>query len=177
MDTLLHGLLSYSRLSRAELELVPLNVESVLKEVLVFYSKEIQDQNATMQIEQPLGCVLAHPTTLSQILANLIGNALKFVHPSRKPVIRIWKESRPGFGTRLSVEDNGIGVDEIHQKKIFGLFERLHNNSMYPGTGIGLAIVRKGTERMGGSVGVESTPNLGSRFWIELPTADANERE
>jgi signal transduction histidine kinase len=114
---------------------------------------------------------------LSQILANLIGNALKFAAPSRQSVIRIHLEQGSGALARMVVEDNGIGIDAVHQKKIFGLFERLHNNSIYPGTGIGLAIVRKGAERMGGRVGVESTPDVGSRFWIELPTASTTKHE
>ncbi|MDB6067519.1 MAG: domain S-box [Pedosphaera sp.] len=177
MDTLLHGLLSYSRLSRAELELVPVNVEGVLDEVVALFSGEIQERNAKIQLERPFRSLLGHRTTLSQIMANLIGNALKFADSSRQSVIRIHLEQGPGALGRLVVEDNGIGIDVIHQKKIFGLFERLHNNSIYPGTGIGLAIVRKGVERMGGRVGVESTPDVGSRFWIELPTASITKHE
>jgi signal transduction histidine kinase len=71
------------------------------------------------------------------------------------------------------VEDNGIGIDPTHQERVFGVFERLHQNDAYPGTGIGLAIVRKAVERMGGRVGVRSTPGEGSRFWIELPLTGA----
>jgi signal transduction histidine kinase len=66
------------------------------------------------------------------------------------------------------VEDNGIGIAVEHQERIFRVFERLHGVETYPGTGIGLALVRKGIERMGGRVGVDSQPNQGSRFWIEL---------
>jgi signal transduction histidine kinase len=67
------------------------------------------------------------------------------------------------------VEDKGIGIDVQNQKRIFYVFERLHGSEIYPGTGIGLAIVRKGVERMGGQAGVESQLGQGSRFWIELP--------
>jgi len=80
----------------------------------------------------------------------------------------VWAEKR-GQRTRLWVEDNGIGIKSEHQGRIFRVFERLHGIETYQGTGIGLAIVRKGMERMGGLVGVESEPGRGSRFWIELP--------
>ncbi len=168
MDTLLQDLLDYSRLSRADLDLDPVNIETVLSEVLTHSEREIKDRNATVEIKSVPGCVLAHRATLSQILMNLISNATKFVEPSRQPVVRIWAEEQADT-VRLFVEDNGIGIDPAHHKKVFGLFERLHNASNYPGTGVGLAIVRKGIMRMGGCVGVESLPDSGSRFWIELP--------
>lgn len=71
---------------------------------------------------------------------------------------------------RLGIQDNGIGIAVEQQERIFNIFERLHGLDAYPGTGIGLAIVRKGVERMGGRVGVESQVGQGSRFWIELPS-------
>jgi signal transduction histidine kinase len=70
------------------------------------------------------------------------------------------------------VEDNGIGIAEEHQQRIFQVFERLHAQEVYPGTGAGLAIVRRAAERMGGTAGVQSRPGAGSRFWIELATHD-----
>lgn len=174
MDKLLHGLLTYSRLTRAELELTPINPELVINELLSLIEQEIAERNATVEVKSPIGVVLAHQTTLSQIIANLVSNALKFVEPGRKPVVRIWAEESPG-SVRLIVEDNGIGVEPTHQKRIFGLFERLHNNSIYPGTGVGLAIVRKGIERMSGRAGVESALGKGSRFWIELPAVKTDD--
>jgi signal transduction histidine kinase len=80
-------------------------------------------------------------------------------------------EPRDGL-VRLWVEDNGIGIAPEHHERIFRVFERLHRSPDYPGTGIGLAIVRKAMERMGGRAGVESQLGRGSRFWIELPRAD-----
>jgi signal transduction histidine kinase len=82
--------------------------------------------------------------------------------------VRIFTTVHDKF-TRLWVEDNGIGIPPQHHEKIFGLFQRLHDNQAYPGTGIGLALVRKGAERLGGRAGVESQPGQGSRFWVELP--------
>jgi signal transduction histidine kinase len=99
-----------------------------------------------------------------------LGNALKFVPPNVSPHVRIHAES-DGL-VRLWVEDNGIGIKPEYHHRIFRVFERLHTANQYPGTGIGLAIVQKGVERMGGRVGVESAPGGGSRFWIELPTAE-----
>jgi signal transduction histidine kinase len=104
------------------------------------------------------------------VITNLISNALKFAKTGERPQIRIWSEPRDG-SVRLWVEDNGIGMSMENTKKIFGVFERLHPMDKYPGTGIGLAIVHKGVERMGGRAGVESEPGKGSRFWIELPQA------
>jgi signal transduction histidine kinase len=72
---------------------------------------------------------------------------------------------------RLWVEDNGIGIASEHRERIFRVFERLHRAEEYPGTGIGLAIVERAIVRMGGTVGVESEPGQGSRFWVELPGA------
>jgi signal transduction histidine kinase len=114
--------------------------------------------------------IKGHPTTLVQVVANLLGNAVKFVPPGMTPRVRVWAEER-GERMRLWVEDNGIGIAPEHQERIFRVFERLHRRESYPGTGIGLAIVRKGMERMGGGCGVESAPGQGSRFWVDLPRA------
>jgi len=101
------------------------------------------------------------------MLGNLVSNAVKFVAPGATPRVRLWAEKRGEF-VRLWIEDNGIGIAKEHQGRIFRVFERLHGVETYPGTGIGLAIVQKGAERLGGRVGVESTEGAGSKFWIEL---------
>ena len=119
-------------------------------------------------MKKPLPTVAAHPATLGQVVANLIANALKFAAPGVSPMIDIWAEQRDA-NVRLWVEDNGIGIEPEYQERIFQVFERLHGVESYPGTGIGLAIVRKGVERMGGTAGVESVPGQGSRFWVTLP--------
>jgi len=119
-------------------------------------------------VQEPLPQVLGHHATLFHVLANLLTNALKFVAPDVQPQVRIWAEEHAGR-VRLWVEDNGIGIASEHRERIFRVFERLHGIETYPGTGIGLAIVRKGAERMGGRVGVESEVGQGSRSWVELP--------
>jgi signal transduction histidine kinase len=131
---------------------------------------ETTGRNAQVTVEEPLPAVSAHRITLVQIIKNLLTNALKFAKPLVQLRVRIWAEDR-GDRARLWVEDNGIGIAPEHRERIFRVFERLHGEESYPGTGIGLAIVQKGVERMGGRCGVASEPDRGSRFWIELPKA------
>jgi PAS domain S-box-containing protein len=174
MDTLLQDLLKYSRLSRIEMDRAELDLEAVLNEVIESLNREIRDKNAVMEVRAPLLPVWGNLSALKQVIANLLTNALKFVPADRVPHIRVHTES-VGENVRIWVEDNGIGIAPEHQEKIFGLFERLHNNASYPGTGVGLAIVRKAVERMNGRVGLLSKPGEGSRFWLELPRLAANE--
>jgi PAS domain S-box-containing protein len=190
MDTLNNELLAYSRLSRTEIRLRPLSLSTVVAEALAQISDEIEGKRALVRVEEPLPEVMAHHTTLVQLVTNLLANAIKFVSPGVVPEVRIWAEEaegdkgdlgeilnlkskiqNPKSKIRLWVEDNGIGIAPEYQERIFRVFERLHGVDIYPGTGIGLAIVRKGVERMGGNFGVESQIGQGSRFWIELPKA------
>ncbi|WP_392535006.1 PAS domain S-box protein [Nostoc sp. C117] len=186
MDGLIQDLLDYSRLSRLEIKLRVLNLREIIAEAINQLETESRSRQAQINIEQPLPEVIGHRTTLIQVLVNLLSNAIKFVPANRQPQIRVWAEivGDEGVGgdeeentslspsspssIRLWVEDNGIGIAPEHQQRIFNVFERLHGEESYPGSGIGLAIVRKGVERMGGHVGVESIVSQGSRFWIEL---------
>lgn len=167
MDGLIQDLLAYSRLSRTQLKTEPVDLESVLDRVLMTFASEIRSKHALIEVGRPLPAVWAHPSTLEHVLANLVSNALKFVNPGTAPRVRILAEERGGT-VCLSVIDQGIGVDPQYHERIFGVFERLHGPETFPGTGIGLAIVRKGVERMGGRVGVESQPGQGSKFWVKL---------
>jgi len=170
MDRLIQDLLAYSRLSRDELRLQPVSLGDVVREALRDLEADIRQRAAAVAVDEPLGAVLAHRETLRQVVGNLISNAMKFVTPGVVPNVRIRSEVRDGR-RRLWVHDNGIGIDPRYHANIFRVFERLHGIETYPGTGIGLAIVRRGTERMGGRVGLESAPGEGTSFWIELPTA------
>ena len=170
MDILLLDLLQYSRLSRSDLELVPVDLENAVDDVLASIDPEVQERKAEVRVRRPLIPVMAHPATLRQILYNLIANGLKFVGPNQSPSIDIWAEKNGGTA-RIWVVDHGIGISNEYHKKIFGLFQRLHAQDAYPGTGIGLALVRRGLERMGGRIGLESQPNEGSKFWFELRAA------
>jgi signal transduction histidine kinase len=136
---------------------------------------------AEVAVRRPMPRVLASRVVLGWILANLLSNAAKFTLPGRPARIRAWAEKRPGERVRLWVEDKGIGLAPEHLGRVFNVFERPHGQESFPGTGIGLAIVRKGAERLGGAAGVESDgPGRGSRFWVDLqaaPQAAATERE
>ncbi len=193
MDILIQDLLGYSRLSRIEIKLRPVVLEGVVQEALSLLTPEIQEKSAQVAVERPLPRLVGHHGTLVQVVGNLLSNAIKFVAPGVKPQVRVWAETIADCGlrivdvrsiqqstvpkseirnakwVRLWVEDNGIGIAPEHHELIFRIFERLHAVETYPGTGVGLAIVRKGMERMGGRVGVESEPGRGSRFWVELP--------
>lgn len=167
MDSLILDLLAYSRVSRMEMRRGPVKLETALQEALTDLAAEIAQKGAQVTVEEPLPRVLAHRSVLIQVLENLLSNAVKFVASGVQPCVRVWAQPR-GDRVRLWVEDNGIGIAPEDQERIFRVFERLHGIEAYPGTGIGLAIVRKGVERMGGQVGVESEVGQGSRFWIEL---------
>jgi signal transduction histidine kinase len=147
------------------------SLEEGVGNVLEHLSEEIRQSNAEVHVQRPIPPVRANATVLEQVLSNLLSNALKFVKEGVVPNVRIWAD-RIENAVRLSIEDNGIGIDPVYAERIFRLFERLHDSREYPGTGIGLVIVRKGVERMGGKVGVETELNQGSRFWIELPAAE-----
>lgn len=168
MDRLITDLLAYSRLSRNELRLQPVNAGDVMKAVLRDLESQVRETRAEIVIQDPLPIVLANEGVLVQIMANLLSNAIKFVPPGTRPRVRVFGDAPDGMG-RIVVEDNGIGIDPAHHQRVFGVFERLHGEEQYPGTGIGLAIVRKGVERMGGSARVVTLPGGGARFEILLP--------
>ncbi len=169
MDGLIQDLLVYGRLSRADLKPEAVNLASVVSEALEQMQGEIARSGAQVTVAEALPAVAGHRATLLQAVANLLSNAIKFAKKDVPARIRVWSELREGRRVRLWVEDNGIGIDPEYHERIFRVFERLHGVETYPGTGIGLAIVRKGMERLGGQSGVESKPGEGSRFWIELP--------
>jgi signal transduction histidine kinase len=170
MDAMLRDLLAFSQVSQERVDLTSLNLETVVESVLTRLQKEIQETKARVESSGPWPAVLAHQPTLAQVLFNLTSNALKFVAPDVPPVVRLRTEEQAGF-IRVWVEDNGPGIAPDHQGQIFRLFTRL-DGEKYAGTGIGLAIVQKGVERMGGRAGVESIPDQGSRFWFELKKAE-----
>ena len=166
MDHLLNDLLAFSRLNQERIELSAVPLETVVRDALAVCETPIHQSRARIEVSTPLSAVLAHPATLQRVLANLISNAVKFVKAS-PPQVRIRAEDRPGGFIRIWVEDNGIGIPAEFQERIFSVFKRLHSTA-YNGTGIGLAVVKKGVERMGGRVGLISSPAQGSRFWVEL---------
>ncbi len=172
MDAMLIDLLAFSRINQQAVELTSVSLGSSIDRVLSGLQKGIQEKNARVESPGPWPFVMAHESTLAQVLSNLVSNALKFVRIDVPTVMRLRAEEKAPF-TRIWVEDNGIGIEADHQEQIFRLFSRL-DGEKYGGTGVGLAIVQKGVERMGGRVGVESRPGEGSHFWFELLTAPSN---
>jgi len=184
MDRLVLDLLEYSRLSRSQLVLEPVALESAVTDALAHVTQALalQDdmgaRHLGVTVERPFPKVIAHRATLVQIVSHLLTNAAKFVRPGIESRIRVWAEVVDTQSTaararvRLSVQDNGIGIAPHHQERIFHVFERLHGVDVYPGTGIGLAIVSKGITRIGGRVGVQSMPGEGSTFWVDLAFAE-----
>jgi signal transduction histidine kinase len=166
LDHLIQDLLTYSRVARAQIQLRPVDLEKLIREVLQAYPA-LQPPHADIEIRHPLLKVLAHEPSMTQCISNLLGNVTKFVPPGTKPRIIISTERRNNR-VRVWFCDNGIGISAEHQQRIFRMFETIHQQHAYEGTGIGLAIVRKAVERMGGEVGVESEPGHGCRFWIDL---------
>lgn len=172
LDRLTRDILSYSQVARQELQLEPVDVEKLARDLIRDFP-ELQPPKAEIEICTPLHDVMAHEASLGQCFTNLLTNAVKFVPPGTVPRILIRTELIDD-AVRIGFEDNGIGVAERDQKRIFRIFERVHPTTLYEGTGIGLAIVRKTIESMGGTIGMESAPGSGSRFWIQLPRAPKN---
>jgi len=169
LDALITDVLNYSKISRGEMVLETLDVEKITRDIIDSYPN-LAESCATILVRSPIPLVMGNAAALGQCLSNLLSNAVKFVAPGISPQVRVWAEERGG-NVRLWVEDNGIGISEEGQKRIFNMFQRLNPARDFEGMGIGLTIVRKAVQRMGGRVGLESQPGVGSRFWIELKRA------
>lgn len=167
LDQLISDVLSYTHVVREDVRLQSIQVAPLLRQ-LIAENPALQPPLAKVVVETPLLAVMGHEAYLTQCLSNLLTNGVKFVVPGRNPLVHIWTEEVDRHHVRLLVRDNGIGIPKEWQARIFGMFERMHPASHYDGTGIGLTIVRKAAERMGGLVGVDSEPGKGSTFWIQL---------
>jgi len=168
MQSLIDGLLTFSRVGRLQGDLVPTSAEIAVRGVLTALGPTLADTGASVTVG-PLPVVLAEPTQLSQVFQNLISNAVKFAAPGAVPRVSVSAERR-AEQWRFSVTDNGIGVEPRHRDRVFGMFKRLHVAEEYPGTGIGLALVKKIVECHGGQVGIDDTETgTGSCVWFTLP--------
>jgi signal transduction histidine kinase len=182
MDRLITDALLYSQTVQQEFNCSPVDTQALLKSLLESYPP-LRASRGQIQIHGRLPWVLGNEAGLTQCFSNLLSNAVKFVQPGKQPQVRVWAEDAPGANfsgplpspgqaparVRLWFEDNGIGIPPEAQGRLFQMFQRA--SSAYEGTGIGLALARKITERMGGRIGMESTPGQGSRFWVELRRA------
>jgi two-component system, chemotaxis family, CheB/CheR fusion protein len=165
MRQLVLDLLGYSQAAHAELRLAPVNAEAVLSTVLMNLQLAIQSTDARITFD-PLPTIYMDGTQLTQLLQNLISNALKY-RGEQPPQIHISAREEGGEWV-FSVQDNGLGLDMRYAEQIFGIFKRLHGRK-YPGTGIGLAVCKKIVERRGGRIWIESKPGEGSTFFFTLP--------
>jgi PAS domain S-box-containing protein len=164
MDALIRDALNYSRSVRQVLPLEDVDTGALVRGMLDSYP-ELQPSRAHIRVEGELPVVLGNEAGLTQCFSNVLGNAVKFVKGGEMPNVRVWAQEREGWA-RIWVEDKGIGISRDMLPRVFEMYSRGSNS--YEGTGIGLALVRKVAQRMGGRVGVESEEGSGSRFWIEL---------
>jgi signal transduction histidine kinase len=168
LGTLIDDLLTFSRLGRKGLESIEFDVSELAREAF----KEVtasQPENRAVELQlQPLPQACADRTLIRQVFTNLIGNAVKFSGKKPHPVVAVGG-SPNGVETTYWVRDNGAGFDPRYGDKLFGVFQRLHEDTDFPGTGVGLAIVRRIVQKHGGRVWAEGMPGKGACFYFTLP--------
>jgi len=168
MNQLIDDLLQYSRLERSQLRFETVNLEKIIGSILTLNGDTIKQYRFSIKMEMNLPEIMTDPNGLMIALRNLIENALKFSKASPAPEIEI-KGMENEETYIVSVTDNGVGFDMKYSQRIFEIFQRLHLPEEYPGTGIGLAMVAKAMQRLGGRVWTESSPGNGASFFLEIP--------
>ncbi len=166
MQALINALLAYSRVDSRGKPMVQCDLNSVLDHALDNLKLTMEESGVSI-VRGDLPRVVGDPVQLMQLLQNLVGNALKFRVKGTPPVVKIMAEKEGDFW-RVSVSDNGIGIDPQFFERIFVIFQRLHTREEYPGTGIGLAMCKRIVERHGGTISVDSTPGHGAIFTFTL---------
>ena len=167
MQTLINDLLTYSRVTTRAKPFDKVDLAEMVKEIVDDFQLRIKETKGCLEIGK-LPTIKADPTQIRQLLQNLIDNSLKFHKKKEPPIVKVYGEIDNGR-CKLVVEDNGIGFDEKHRERIFTIFQRLNGRLEYEGTGIGLAVCRKITERHGGEIMARSRPGQGSTFIVTLP--------
>lgn len=168
MNQLIVDLLEYSRLERSQMRKEKIKIVDIVNVNLSSYNVELNSGNFKFKVNIPDIEIVADSKGLTIALRNLIENAIKFTKGKPEPVIEIGCEEK-NTSYVISIKDNGIGFDMKYHQKIFEIFQRLHRIEDFAGTGIGLAMVSKAMQRMNGKVWAESTPGIGSIFYLELP--------
>jgi PAS domain S-box-containing protein len=169
MEAMIEALLDLSRVETRGQSLAPTDLEELLQRTLRMLDYTLEEENAAVTSD-PLPKVMGDGRQLGQVFQNLIANAIKFRRAGVPPQIHVGAEQQDGEW-RFSVADNGIGIDPTQIDRLFQIFQRLHTEEEYPGSGIGLALCRRIVERHGGRIWVESEPGQGSTFFFTLPTA------
>jgi signal transduction histidine kinase len=172
MSDLIDDLLAYARVDQRELQYSSLRIATALDKVIAEQHDEIERHGVQLRVNATDLAVRADAEGLHLACRNLLQNAIKFSRDAKPPSVAI-DVAEQDDGVCIAVRDNGIGFDMSHHEKIFEMFQRLHRAEDIPGTGIGLAIVRKAVERMGGRVWASSAPGAGATFYLHLPAADA----
>jgi PAS domain S-box-containing protein len=170
MGVLIEELLDYARVGRAMVRAEPVPLGPLVAQLRVTFDERIAASEVTLEVVEPLAVPAADPILLKRILANLLDNALTYRRPGVAPRVTL-SSTRRDDSVTLAVADNGIGIPPEYRERIFEVFARLHGEEKYPGTGIGLAIVRKAARLMGSDVTLESVEGEGSTFTLELPAA------
>ena len=165
---LIEDMLAYSRMERRTLQSVPLDLAALVQAVVAERAQMIEQTGTRLNVDVPVINVRADRDGLAVVLRNLLENALKFSRNAQPPTVEISARSE-GDRAILWVRDNGIGFDMKFHDRIYEIFQRLERSEDYPGTGIGLAMVRKAMGRMGGRVWAESSPGGGATFFLEVP--------
>jgi PAS domain S-box-containing protein len=169
MGQLIEDLLAYSRVERRTLQEERVNLPRLMEAVIAERADEIRARQVLVRTDIPCQEVSADLEGLAMALRNLLDNALKFTRNTSQPAIEIGGRQE-NASCILWVRDNGIGFEMKFNNRIFEIFQRLQRTEDFPGTGIGLAIVRKALQRMGGRAWAESSPGQGATFYLELPT-------
>jgi len=167
MRSLIDDLLAFSRAGREGGSEDEVDLTEVMAAVLVSLDDLVQGSGASIEVGD-LPVLVGSASQFTQILLNLVANALKFCVPGRAPHIEV-SSRRDGAGWRVEVRDEGIGIEAPYRERIFRIFQRLHGNATYPGTGIGLSICRKMVELRGGRIWCEGTDEVGSTFCFTVP--------
>jgi light-regulated signal transduction histidine kinase (bacteriophytochrome) len=172
MRTLIDDLLAFSRVIRKTEPFVPVSLAQITKEVLGDLEVRMEKNAARVEVGD-LPSIDADPTQMRQLMLNLIGNALKFQPPGAQPLVKVQGRTITSISgeqfCELTVEDNGIGFEQQYAEKIFVVFQRLHGRGEYEGTGIGLAVCRRITDRHHGTIVAKSEPGQGATFTVTLP--------
>jgi len=171
MSELIDDLLAYARVDQRELQYEIISVASILDNVIGEQRDDIERYGVQMRVNPSDLSVRADKEGMVLACRNLLQNAIKFSRNAAPPVVSVDADAYEN-AVRIAVRDNGIGFDMAHHDKIFEMFQRLHRVDEFQGTGIGLAIVRKAVERMGGRVWAHSAEGEGAAFYLQLPSAD-----
>src|SRR3954469_10964907 len=167
MWELIESLVEFSRIGRKSIKLRIVDLDELLRLCLDEMRSEVEAQKGAVEIRGELGQVEADPALLKIAIHNLILKSIKYVKPGVAPGVDVWIE-RQSHSACLMFRDNGIGLSQEDQERIFTPFVRLHGVEDYPGVGLGLSATKRVVEIIGGQIGVSSTLGNGSTFWIEL---------